>query len=74
MTNIANEINEFLDRSHCLRRNMDINLIKTNAFAKIEAIISAIWGYISDNHTLIFDKAAVLIKKTNSVSIKIQLV
>jgi hypothetical protein len=35
MTNIAREVNEFLDRSPCVRRNMDIKLINTSALAKM---------------------------------------
>lgn len=86
MTNIAGEVNKFLDKSPCVRRNMDIKLINISALARriikekkldittMDAIISAIRRYKLDSHTPIFDTAYETIGKTPSISTKSKLV
>jgi len=86
MTNIAEEVRYFLDKSPCVRRNLDIKLINISALARMiikekkldittmEAIISAIRRYRLDSHTPIFDKAYEIINVTTSISTKTRLV
>jgi len=86
MTNIAGEVNDFLDKSPCVRRNLDIKLINISALARMiikekkldittmDAIISAIRRYKLDYHTPIFDKAYEIINVTTSISTKTRLV
>jgi len=86
MTNITREVKNFLDKSPCVRRNLDIKLINISALARMiikekkldittmEAIISAIRRYKLDYHTPIFDKAYEIINITPSISTKSRLV
>ncbi len=86
MTNTAGEVKNFLDKSPCVRRNMDIKLINISALARMiikekkldittmEAVISAIRRYKLDYHNPIFDKAYSVINITTAISTKSRLV
>jgi aspartokinase len=86
MTNIAKEVKRYLDKSPCIRRNLDIDLINISALARriineqnldktaILATISAIRRYKLDYHNPIFDKATKILQMTPAISTKGRLV
>lgn len=86
MTNVSREVKKFLDKSPCVRRNMDIDLINISALARmiikeqnleettLEATISAIRRYKLDYHNPIFDRAAQIIRLSPTLSTKGRLV
>ena len=86
MTNIAKEVNKYLDKSPCIRRNLDIGLINISSLARriikeqnlntsaMLATISAIRRYKLGYHNPIFDKAIEILQMNSTISTRGRLV